>query len=109
MKTFRDKLQWQELILAQQQSGLNISTYCRKHKLSTSSFYAYKKRFASTESAFVCANISQRKVTEHNVTQQIEFVQPQTSITIEFAQAKLHLPQSTSSSFLAQLLRGLVL
>ncbi|MDP5148145.1 hypothetical protein ORI98_17020 [Shewanella sp. ULN5] len=70
MKTFRDPLQWQELILAQlQQSGLNICTYCRKHKLSTSSFYAYKKRFASTESAFLCANTSQCKVTDHKVTQ----------------------------------------
>jgi len=39
-KTFRDQLQWQALILAQQQSGLNISTYCSKHKLSTSSFLA---------------------------------------------------------------------
>ena len=108
MKTFRDQLQWQELILAQQQSGLNISTYCRKHKLSTSSFYAYKKRFASTQSAFVCANISQRKVTEHKVTQ-LELMQPQTTIALEFANARLYLPHSTSPSFIAQLLRELTL
>ena len=106
MKTFRDQLQWQALILAQQQSGLNISTYCSKHKLSTSSFYAHKKRLASTESAFVCANISQHKVTEHKATQ-LELMQPQTAIALEFAHAKLHLPHSTSPSFLAQLLREL--
>ncbi|MGX9463521.1 IS66 family insertion sequence element accessory protein TnpA [Shewanella sp. A14] len=106
MRTFRDQLQWQELILAQQQSGLNISTYCRKHKLSTSSFYAHKKRLALTESAFVCAQISQHKVTEQQVTQ-LELVQPQAAIALEFAKAKLHLPHSTSPSFLAQLLREL--
>ncbi|WP_408019742.1 IS66 family insertion sequence element accessory protein TnpA [Shewanella sp. 10N.286.51.B2] len=36
------------LILALLQSGLNISTYCRKQKLSTSSFYVHKKRLALT-------------------------------------------------------------
>ncbi|WP_188922968.1 IS66 family insertion sequence element accessory protein TnpA, partial [Shewanella saliphila] len=87
MKTFRDQQQWQKLILAQQQSGLNISSYCRKHKLSTSSFYAHKKRLTLTESAFVCAQISQHKVTEHQVTQ-LEFVQPQAAIALEFAKAK---------------------
>ncbi len=106
MRTFRDKQQWQELIVAQQQSGLNISTYCRKHKLSTSSFYAHKKRLALTGSAFVCAQISQHKVTEHKMTQ-LELVQPQATITLEFAHAKLHLPHSASPSFLAQLLREL--
>ncbi|MCL1114301.1 MULTISPECIES: IS66 family insertion sequence element accessory protein TnpA [Shewanella] len=42
MKTFRNQQQWQELILAQQQNGLNISAYCRKHRLSTSSFMLTK-------------------------------------------------------------------
>ena len=106
MKTFRNLQQWQDLILAQQQSGLNISAYCLKHKLSTSSFYAHKKRLALTEGAFVCAHISQHKVTEHQESQ-IELVQPQAAITLEFAHAKLHLPHSTSPSFLAQLLREL--
>ena len=106
MKTFRNKQQWQALVLAQQQSGLNISAYCLKHKLSTSSFYAHKKRLASTEDAFICAQISQHKVTEHQVTQ-LKLEQPQAAITLEFAHAKLHLPHSASPSFLAQLLREL--
>ncbi len=105
MKTFRNQQQWKELIL-EQQSGLNISAYCLKHKLSTSSFYAHKKRLASTEGAFICARISQHKVTKHQVTQ-LKLVQPQAAITLAFAQAKLHLPQSASPSFLAQLLREL--
>ena len=106
MKTFRNKQQWQELVLAQQQSGLNISAYCRKHKLSTSSFYAHKKRLESTEGAFVCAQISQHKVIEHQVTQ-LELAPPNVAITLELAHAKLHLPHSVSPSFLAQLLREL--
>lgn len=105
MRTFRNKQQWQALVHAQQHSGLNISAYCLKHKLSTSSFYAHKKSLALTEGAFVCAKISQHKVTEHQVTQ-LKF-EPQAAITLEFAHAKLYLPHSAAPSFLAQLLREL--
>lgn len=84
MRTFRNKQQWQELVYARQQSDLNISAYCLKHKLSTSSFYAHKKRLTLTEGAFVCGQISQHKGTEHQVTQ-LELVQPQAAIMLKFA------------------------
>jgi hypothetical protein len=38
---------WQRLISGQQSSGLSVTRFCRRHGVSTPSFYAWRKRLAA--------------------------------------------------------------
>jgi transposase len=38
---------WQRLISGQQSSGLSVTRFCRRHGISTPSFYAWRKRLAA--------------------------------------------------------------
>jgi putative transposase len=40
---------WSELILQQQQSGLSVTAFCRKHSFSDQTFYNWRKRLAGGE------------------------------------------------------------
>ena len=37
-------MRWQQHILDQHSSGLNISAYCRLHKLASSSFFVWRRK-----------------------------------------------------------------
>ena len=37
-------MRWQQHILDQQRSGLNIAAYCRLHKLASSSFFVWRRK-----------------------------------------------------------------
>ena len=39
---------WQQHILEQQHSGLNVADYCREHKLTSSQFFAWRRKLNST-------------------------------------------------------------
>ena len=49
MRILRNLEQWQVIIEKQQTSGLTILDYCREHQLSTSSFYAVRKKLESSQ------------------------------------------------------------
>jgi hypothetical protein len=99
MRIMRSQEQWQTIIDDQQTSGLTIIDYCQQQKLSTSSFYAVKKKLGLTSDNFVRAKI----------TQQVEIIEAQGSITLTIGKANVSLPSTTSVTFLSQLLRELVL
>jgi putative transposase len=40
---------WSELIQQQQQSGLSVTAFCRKHSFSDQTFYNWRKRLAGSE------------------------------------------------------------
>ena len=40
----RSLSQWQQLLAAQQESGLSISAFCQQHSITLSSFYAWKQK-----------------------------------------------------------------
>ena len=42
---------WQQHILEQQRSGLNISAYCREHKLTVSCFFTWRRKLKLTNNA----------------------------------------------------------
>ena len=44
MRITRSQVQWQTIIEDQQTSGLTILDYCQQQQLSTSSFYAVRKK-----------------------------------------------------------------
>nr|ULG19840.1 hypothetical protein 49p1_00131 [Yersinia frederiksenii] len=46
MKNHRTPDEWRKLFDAQQQSGLNQTQFCKRHKLTRSAFFNAKKRLA---------------------------------------------------------------
>lgn len=45
----RNATQWANLIKSQTQSDLNIKEYCQQHSLTTSNFYAWRKRLKTAK------------------------------------------------------------
>jgi len=99
MRITRSQEQWQTIIKDQQTSGLTIIDYCQQQQLSTSSFYAVKKKLGLTSANFVRAKI----------TQQVELIEAQDLITVTIDKANVSLPSTTSAIYLSQLVRALVL
>lgn len=98
MRITRNQAQWQTIIEAQQTSGLTIIDFCQQQQLTTSSFYAVRKRLGLPSSNFVRAKF----------TQQVEIVEEQPKITINVGKTKVSLPSTTSVTYLSQLLRELI-
>jgi len=95
MRIMRSQEQWQTIIEDQQTSGLAIIDYCQQHQLSTTSFYAVRKKLGLSSSNFVRAKI----------TRQVEVIEEQPSIAITVGKANVSLPATTSAAYLSQLLR----
>jgi hypothetical protein len=98
MRISRSQEQWQTIIEDQQSSGLTIIDYCQQQQLTTSSFYAVRKKFSLSSANFVRAKI----------TQQVELVEEQPVIIIKVGKANVSLPTSTSVTYLSLLLRELI-
>ena len=98
MRISRSQTQWQAIIKDHKSSGLTVIEYCLQQQLSTSSFYAVKKKLGLS-SHFVRAKI----------TQQVEFVEDKTLITVTMGKVNVRLPNTTSANYLSQLLRELAL
>ena len=60
MRISRSQEQWQTIIEDQQTSGLAIIDYCQQQQLSTSSFYAIRKKLSLSSGNFVRAKIIQQ-------------------------------------------------
>lgn len=95
MRIMRSQEQWQAIIEDQQTSGLTIIGYCQQHQLSTTSFYAVRKKLGLSSGNFVRAKI----------TKQIEVVEEQSAIVVRVGKANVSLPSATPATYLSQLLR----
>ena len=80
MRVTRSQEQWQTVI-----------DYCQQQQLSTSSFYTVKKKLGLMSSNFVRAKI----------TQQVELIEAQESITLTIGKAKVSWPRTTSAIYLS--------
>ena len=98
MRISRSQGQWQTIIEDQQTSGLTIIDYCQQQQLSTSSFYAVRKKISLSSGNFVRAKISQ----------QVELIEEQIFITVTVGKVNVSLPTSTSVTYLSLLLRELI-
>ncbi len=98
MRIMRSQEQWRNIIEDQQASGLTIIDYCQQHQLSTTSFYTVRKKLGFSTSNFVRAKI----------TQQVEVIKEQSSITLTVGKANVSLPATTSATYLSQLLREFI-
>jgi len=94
MRVMRSQEQWRTIIEEQQASGLTIVDYCQKNELSTTSFYAVRKKLGLSSTNFVKAR----------VTQQVEMICELGNISITVGKAKVSLPGTTSASYLANVL-----
>ena len=98
MRISRSQEQWQTIIEVQHISGLTIIDYCQQQQLSTSSFYAVRKKIILSAGNLVRAKISQ----------QVELIEEQTFITVTVGKVNVSLPTSTSVTYLSLLLRELI-
>ena len=98
MRIMCNQKQWQTIVEEQQASGLTIVDYCQKNELSTTTFYAARKKLGLSTANFVRAKI----------TQQMEIIQESSLITIAVGKATVSLPVTTSATYLSQLLREFV-
>ncbi len=98
MRISRSQEQWQTIFEDQQTSGLTILDYCQQKQLSTSSFYALRKKLSLSSGNFVRAKI----------TQQVELIEEQNVITVTVGKVNVSLPASTSVTYLSLLLRELI-
>lgn len=94
----RSQEQWRKIIEDQQSSGLAIIDYCKKHQLSTTSFYGIRKKLGLSSTSFVRAKI----------TKQVEVVEERQLIMLTVGKANVSLPTSTSATYLCQLLREFI-
>ncbi|PKG37983.1 IS66 family insertion sequence element accessory protein TnpA [Psychromonas sp. Urea-02u-13] len=99
MRISRSQTQWQTIIKDHQSSGLTVIEYCQQLQLSTSNFYAIKKKLGLSSRNFVRAKIPP----------QVEFVEDKTLITVTMGKVNVSLPNTTSANYLSQLLRELAL
>jgi hypothetical protein len=90
MRITRSQKQWQTIIDDQQTIGLTIIDYCQQQQLSISGFYAIKKKLRLSSDNFVRAKI----------TQQVEIIEPQGSITLTLFKANVCLPSTISATYL---------
>ncbi len=97
----RSKYDWPAIFATQKESGLTISGFCSKYKISSSAFYLNKQR-RSTGNNFVEAKIV-RQVSE-KVTQ---VTHPKKTITLITQAGKLSFPESVSADFLVSVIKGL--
>jgi putative transposase len=99
MRISRSQTQWQAIIKDHKSSGLTVIDYSVQQQLSTSRFYAVKKKLGLSSSNFVRAKI----------TQQVDFVEDKTLTTVAMGKVNISLPKTTSADYLSQLLRELAL
>ncbi|MEI8668599.1 MULTISPECIES: IS66 family insertion sequence element accessory protein TnpA [unclassified Pseudoalteromonas] len=99
MRKTRSLEQWRSIIEEQQVSNLTITDYCQQNALSKTSFYAARSKLNTESGSFVRA-----KVTQH-----VDVIEQQQSITLAIGNVKISLPPTMPVAYLSQLLRELAL
>jgi hypothetical protein len=102
MSKTKSKPDWPNIFKHQKESGLSISDFCSINKISTSSFYLRKQKFAAKNSfveATVIRHVSEQ-VTKISSERQV--------ITLATHAGDLSFPESISSDFLVSVIKGLL-
>ena len=101
MRKYRKANEWRELILAQQNGDLSIVAFCKKHQLSTSTFYKNRAElfFDNTKpNSFFSAKVTQ------SIEVQSQQVEP---LILRQSDIELTLPATISVEFIADLINRL--
>lgn len=60
MRVTYNQAQWKDIFKEQENSGLTIVCSCRQHEIATAIFYACRKKFDVSQSAFIQVKITQQ-------------------------------------------------
>jgi hypothetical protein len=101
MSKTKEKHDWPSLFAYQKESGLSVEDFCSINKISISSLYLNKQR-SPDKSNFVEAKVV-RRISEQ-VTQVTKTSQ---TITLITSAGELSFPETVTSDFLANLVKGL--
>ena len=102
MSKKKSKPDWTNIFKYQKESGLSISDFCSINKISTSSFYLHKQKYAAKNS-FVEATVVSR------VSEQVtEISSARQTITLTTHAGELSFSGSISSDFLVSVIKGLL-
>lgn len=101
MSKTKEKHDWPSLFAYQKESGLSVEDFCSINKISISSLYLNKQR-SPYKSNFVEAKVV-RRISEQ-VTQVTKTSQ---TITLITSAGELSFPETVTSDFLANLVKGL--
>ena len=97
----RSQQQWQELISAQECSDLSITDFCRKHKISTTSFYGRRSALFKQASSSSLPDTAFVKVVIPPSSQPSEFA------VLSVGSAELRFTKQPDTQWLASLMRQL--
>jgi hypothetical protein len=107
----RSEQEWITLLGKHARSGLSQTAFCQQHNLARSSFSTQKKRLShhllhssAPSSAFITAT-PPASITIPNSSHSTS--EPEATLLLRYQQLELQLPTTISSTWLAQLLRGL--
>ena len=101
MSKTKQKHDWPSLLSYQKDSGLSVADFCSINKISASSLYLSKQQI-SDKSNFVEAKVVRR------VSEQVTPITKTTqTITLITSAGELSFPETVTSDFLANLVKGL--
>ena len=101
MSKIKQKHDWPSLLSYQKDSGLSVADFCSINKISASSLYLSKQQI-SDKSNFVEAKVVRR------VSEQVTPITKTTkTITLITSAGELSFPETVTSDFLANLVKGL--
>ena len=96
----RTHQQWREVFKQQANSDLSVAAFCKEHGIGQSYFYKRKSDLAVKDNAGPTTPFIKVKPQAKNIA-------PTASIKLQYQQTRLHLPTTTSPSWLAEFLKAL--
>jgi len=101
--------QWQAIFKDQENSGLSIPEYCRKHHINATTFYNRRAKLAlNKQRQMATTATAQEAPTDFiQVKPAPTLQQPLLAITLNTRQAQLQLPTTISPQWVGQVLREL--
>ena len=100
--------QWQAIFKDQENSGLSIPEYCRKHHINATTFYNPRAKLTLNKQRQVATAAAQETPTDFiQVKSSPTLGQPLMAITLNTRQAQLQLPTTVSPQWVGQVLREL--
>lgn len=96
----RTHQQWRELFKQQAAGDLSVAAFCKEHGIGQSYFYKRKSDLVVKNGKGPPTSFIKVKPQPKNIT-------PVASIKLQYHQTRLHLPLSTSPSWLAEFIKAL--
>jgi hypothetical protein len=101
MSKTKQKQDWPSLLSYQKESGLSVEDFCSINRISTSSLYLNKQRSPDR------SNFVEAKVVRRASEQVMQITKTTQTITLTTSAGELSFPETVTSDFLTNLVKGL--